>query len=57
MTAERTWTRSHLLGLEELSADEILSILDTAQSLKEVSTRSIKKVPRPPRQGHGQSLL
>ncbi len=45
MTAERTWTRSHLLGLEELSADEILSILDTAQSLKEVSTRSIKKVP------------
>jgi aspartate carbamoyltransferase catalytic subunit len=42
---KRTWTRKHLLGLEDLSADEILAILDTARSLKEVSTRSIKKVP------------
>jgi aspartate carbamoyltransferase catalytic subunit len=41
----RTWTRPHLLGLEDLSADEILAILDTAHALKEVSTRSIKKVP------------
>src|SRR3954452_15502434 len=39
------WTRKHLLGLEELSADEIRFILDTAHSFKEVSTRSIKKVP------------
>lgn len=39
------WTRKHLLGLEELSADEIRFVLDTAASLKEVSTRSIKKVP------------
>src|SRR6266576_6112733 len=39
------WTRKHLLGLEELSADEIRFILDTASSFKEVSTRSIKKVP------------
>jgi aspartate carbamoyltransferase catalytic subunit len=39
------WTRKHLLGLEELSADEILFILDTANSFKEVSTRSVKKVP------------
>src|SRR6476619_7266051 len=39
------WTRRHLLGLEELSADEIHFILDTADSFKEVSTRSIKKVP------------
>src|SRR3954447_16175789 len=39
------WTRKHLLGLEELSADEIRFILDTADSFKEVSTRSIKKVP------------
>jgi len=39
------WTRRHLLGLEELSADELLAILDTAESFKEVSTRSIKKVP------------
>jgi aspartate carbamoyltransferase catalytic subunit len=42
---EKTWTRKHLLGLEELSADEIRFILDTADSFKEVSTRSIKKVP------------
>jgi len=35
----------HLLDLESLSADEILAILDTAHTLKEVSTRSIKKVP------------
>ena len=39
------WTRKDLLGLDELSADEILHILDTAESFKEVSTRSIKKVP------------
>ena len=41
----RTWTRPHLLDLESLSGDEIIAILDTAHSLKEVSTRSIKKVP------------
>lgn len=45
MNPERTWTRSHLLGLEDLSPEEIFSILDTARALKEVSTRSIKKVP------------
>jgi len=39
------WTRRHLLGLEELTKDEIIAILDTAESFKEVSTRSIKKVP------------
>lgn len=39
------WTRKHLLTLEELSADEIRFVLDTADSFKEVSTRSIKKVP------------
>jgi aspartate carbamoyltransferase catalytic subunit len=31
--------------LQELSAEEIAAILDTAQSFKEVSTRSIRKVP------------
>ena len=41
----RTWSRPHLLGLEELTADEIVAILDTARTLAEVSTRSIKKVP------------
>jgi aspartate carbamoyltransferase catalytic subunit len=41
----RTWTRPHLLGLEDLSAGEILAVLDTATALTEVSTRSVKKVP------------
>jgi aspartate carbamoyltransferase catalytic subunit len=39
------WTRKHLLGLEDLSAEELLFVLDTAASFKEVSTRSVKKVP------------
>src|SRR5512137_2471720 len=39
------WTRKDLLGLDELAAEEIVHILDTAESFKEVSTRSIKKVP------------
>src|SRR5215472_15724808 len=43
--AAQRWTRKHLLGLEDLSADEITFILDTALSFKEVSTRSVKKVP------------
>ena len=34
-----------LLGIEELSAQEITLILDTAVSMKEVSAREIKKVP------------
>lgn len=34
-----------LLGIRELEADEIGLILDTAESLKEVSSRDIKKVP------------
>lgn len=39
------WTRRHLLSLESLSREEIDLVLQTADSLKEVSTRSIKKVP------------
>src|SRR6185295_4088639 len=34
-----------LVGLEELSADQIRLILDTAEPFKEVSERPIKKVP------------
>lgn len=34
-----------LLGIRELETDEIGLILDTAESLKEVSSRDIKKVP------------
>jgi aspartate carbamoyltransferase catalytic subunit len=40
-----TWTRRHLLGLEELSSDEIVLLLDTAESFKEVLSRDVKKVP------------
>lgn len=39
------WTRKDLLGIEELSVEEINLILDTADSFKEISTREIKKVP------------
>jgi aspartate carbamoyltransferase catalytic subunit len=45
MSEPTVWTRKHLLGLEELSAEEIYFVLDTAASFKEVSTRSVKKVP------------
>jgi aspartate carbamoyltransferase catalytic subunit len=39
------WARKDLLGIRELSVEEIRLILDTAESFKEISTRDIKKVP------------
>jgi aspartate carbamoyltransferase catalytic subunit len=39
------WTRKHLLGLEDLSRQEIVAILDTAERMDEISKRSRKKVP------------
>jgi aspartate carbamoyltransferase catalytic subunit len=39
------WNRMHLLGLEDLSAAEIVGVLDTAESFAEISTRDRKKVP------------
>ena len=39
------WTRRHLLGLEDLSAEELTAVLDTARGFSEISTRSIRKVP------------
>ena len=39
------FTAKHLLGIRELSVEEITTILDSADSFKEVSTRAIKKVP------------
>ena len=39
------WQRKHLLGLRELSVDEITHVLDTAKGLEEISTRSVKKAP------------
>lgn len=38
-------TKKDLLGIQDLSVDEINLILDTAESFIEVSTREIKKVP------------
>src|SRR5256714_14118703 len=35
----------HLLGIRELSADQITHLLDTAESFRDVSKREIKKVP------------
>src|SRR6516162_1256701 len=37
--------RKDLLGIQDLNREEILEILDTAESFQEVSTRPIKKVP------------
>ena len=37
-----SWTRKHLLGLSELSREEIELILETTKSFKEVSSRDIK---------------
>lgn len=39
------WNRKHMLDLESLSKAEIVEVLDTAASFKEVSGRSVKKVP------------
>ena len=38
-------TKKDLLGIQDLSVDEINLILDTAESFLELSTREIKKVP------------
>jgi aspartate carbamoyltransferase catalytic subunit len=44
-SATTTWTRKDLLGLRELSAQEISLVLETADAFKEVGTREVKKVP------------
>lgn len=41
----KTWTRKDLIGLGELSAEEIHFLLDTATAFKGVGERSLKKVP------------
>ncbi len=40
-----SWTRKHLLDIESLTAEELLTVLDTARAFKEVGERAIKKVP------------
>lgn len=39
------WPHRHLLGLEELSGDDIRFILRTANGFEDISKRSVKKVP------------
>ena len=39
------WTKKDLLGLRELSAEEIRLLLATAESFREISLRPVKKVP------------
>src|SRR5207302_8366840 len=40
-----SWNRKHLLDIQSLSADEIITVLDTARAFKAVGERVIKKVP------------
>lgn len=40
-----TWNRKDLLGLRDLSREEIELLLQTAKSFKEISLRPVKKVP------------
>src|SRR2546421_8433259 len=40
-----SWHRKHLLDIESLTADEIMTVLDTARAFKAVGERAIKKVP------------
>ncbi|MHC4122577.1 MAG: aspartate carbamoyltransferase catalytic subunit [Planctomycetota bacterium] len=39
------WNRKHLLGLRDLTVEEITHILDTAKGFEQISTRAIKKAP------------
>ena len=39
------WQHKHLLGLRDLSAEELIYILDTARGFEQISTRSVKKAP------------
>ncbi|NBV24764.1 MAG: aspartate carbamoyltransferase catalytic subunit [Proteobacteria bacterium] len=39
------WNRKHLLDIESLSPEEIITVLDTARQFKAVGERAIKKVP------------
>src|SRR5436305_8546621 len=45
ITQELAFNRKDLLGIRELSVEEITTILDTATSFKAINERPIKKVP------------
>src|SRR5882672_8718796 len=40
-----TWQRKNLLDIESLTAEEIMTVLDTARAFRSVGERAIKKVP------------
>src|SRR5271155_5583214 len=40
-----SWNHKHLLDIESLTEDEIVTVLDTARAFKAVGERAIKKVP------------
>lgn len=40
-----SWNRKHLLDIQSMSREEILTVLDTARGFKAVGERAIKKVP------------
>ena len=42
---DKPFRRRDLLGIRNLSAEEIVGILDTAENFREINTREIKKVP------------
>ena len=45
MPAVTSLRRKDLLGIADLSPDEIALVLDTAVAMKEIGSRQIKKVP------------
>lgn len=45
MNADYRFTHKHIMSMDDFSPTDILFILQTAESLKEISTRAIKKVP------------
>jgi aspartate carbamoyltransferase catalytic subunit len=45
MSTAMRWNRKDLLGIHDLSAEEITFVLDTADAFKQVGTRDVKKVP------------
>lgn len=42
---DKTFKRKDLLGIRDLSADEILTLLQTADTFRDVARREVKKVP------------
>jgi len=42
---KNNWKHKHLLGLKDLTREDITMVLDTAKSFVEISERKIKKVP------------